>query len=75
MLTVYLAGVVGRLPAGAIGLVLILRTREMTGSYAAGGAVAAAYSIALALGAPLLGRWIDGHGQRGVLLASAPGPA
>jgi MFS family permease len=48
---------------GAIGLVLILRTREMTGSYAAGGAVAAAHMLGLAIGSPLLGRIIDRRGQ------------
>ena len=37
---IYVAGVIGKLPVGALGLLLILRTREMTGSYAAGGLVA-----------------------------------
>jgi MFS family permease len=67
---VYLASVAGRLPAGAISLVLILRTREMTGSYAAGGAVAAASAIAAGIGGPLLGRLIDRRGQGLVLCAS-----
>ena len=53
---VYVASIVGRLPMGALGLLLILRTRDMTGSYAAGGAVSAAYAIALGVAGPLLGR-------------------
>ena len=36
----------GRLPASALGLVLILHMRGLTGSFAAGGAVAGAYALA-----------------------------
>jgi predicted MFS family arabinose efflux permease len=65
---VYLASIVGRLPLGALGLLLILRTREMTGSYAAGGAVAAAFAVASGVGAPMLGRIVDRRGQAAVLV-------
>ena len=34
----FAASLIGRLPMGAIGLVFILRTHEITGSFAAGGA-------------------------------------
>jgi predicted MFS family arabinose efflux permease len=68
---VYIASVVGRLPQGAVGLVLLLRTKEMAGSYAAGGAVAAAYGIAYAIGSPILGRVIDRRGQSAVLVPGA----
>src|SRR4051812_4988003 len=68
---IYLASIVGRLPLGALGLLLILRTREMTGSYAAGGAVAAAFAIATGVAAPLLGRLVDRRGQAPVLVPSA----
>src|SRR4051794_5075269 len=68
---VYAASIVGRLPMGALGLLLILRTREMTGSYAAGGAVAAAYAVAAGIGGPLLGRLIDRRGQGAVLVLAS----
>jgi MFS family permease len=64
---VYLASILGRLPNGALGLVLLLRTREMTGSYAAGGVVAAASAIAVGVSGPALGRIIDRRGQGLVL--------
>jgi predicted MFS family arabinose efflux permease len=65
---VYAASVVGRLPQGAIGIVLLLRTREITGSLAAGGAVAAAFGVAHGAGSPVLGRLIDRRGQAVVLV-------
>lgn len=68
---VYLASVIGRLPMGALGLLFVLRTQEATGSYAAGGIVAAAEALAVALVAPALGRAVDRRGQRAVLVPSA----
>lgn len=68
---VYLSTIVARMPVGALGLLLILRTRELTGSYAAGGLVAAAYAVALGVASPVLGRLVDRRGQRLVLVASA----
>src|SRR5262245_15128382 len=65
---IYLASIVSRLPMGALGLVLILRTREMTGSYAAGGLASGAFAIALGVAAPVLGRVIDRRGQTAVLV-------
>ena len=56
---------------GAIGLVFILRTHEITGSFAAGGAATAAYALSLGLVAPGLGRLIDLKGQTLVLLGAA----
>ena len=50
---------------------LILRTQELTGSYAAGGLVAGAFALALGVAAPILGRAIDRRGQTGVLIWSA----
>ena len=67
----FLASMAGRLPASALGLVLILRTRELTGSFAAGGAVAGAYALANGVTAPLLGRLVDRRGQGAVLVPSA----
>jgi MFS family permease len=64
----FLASMAGRLPASALGLVLILRTRELTGSFAAGGAVAGAYALANGVTGPLLGRLVDRRGQGAVLV-------
>src|SRR5215210_2334143 len=66
----FLASLVGRLPMGAIGLVLILRTEDITGSYAAGGVASGAYALALGALAPGLGRLIDLRGQTAVLIGS-----
>jgi MFS family permease len=66
----FAASLIGRLPMGAIGLVFILRTHEITGSYAAGGLATGAYALSLGLVAPGLGRLIDLRGQTRVLLAA-----
>lgn len=68
---VYLASVVGRLPMGALGLLFVLHTQQATGSYAAGGVVAATEAIAAAFVGPALGRLVDRRGQRAVLLPCA----
>ena len=70
ILRVFLASVVGRLPMGAVGLIFILRTEELTGSFAAGGVVAGASAIAHGLGAPLIGRLVDRRGQTAVLVGT-----
>ena len=70
VLRVFLMSVIGRLPMGAVALVLILRTRELTGSYAAGGLVAAANALAHGIGAPVMGRIVDRRGQTGVLVVA-----
>lgn len=71
VLALYLASVVARLPQGAEGIVLLLRTRDITGSYAAGGLVTAAFGLAAGVGQPLLGRLIDRRGQQAVLVPGA----
>ena len=67
----FLASMAGRLPASALGLVLILHMRALTGSFAAGGAVAGAYALANGLTGPLLGRLVDRRGQGVVLVPAA----
>jgi MFS family permease len=62
---------VGRVPQTAIGLLLLLRVRDLGGSYAVGGVAAGAFSIGLALGSPLLGRAVDTRGQTRALQMSA----
>ena len=71
ILPVMLSAIVARLPVGAIGLIYVLRTREMTGSYAAGGIVAAAQAVAFGIGSPILGRIIDRRGQTRVIIVSS----
>src|SRR5829696_3276876 len=67
----FLASMAGRLPASALGLVLILHLRALTGSFAAGGAVAGSYALANGVTGPLLGRLVDRRGQGAVLVPAA----
>lgn len=62
---------VARTPEAAIGLLFVLRVRDLGGSFALAGAVSAALGLGLAAGAPLLGRLIDRRGQTGVLTVTA----
>jgi MFS family permease len=66
----FVASLIGRLPMGAAGLVFILRTNEITGSFALGGLATAAYALSLGLVAPAMGRLIDVKGQTRVLLGT-----
>jgi len=63
-----IASMIGRLPIGIAGLSILLLAQSATGSFAQGGATAAAYVVGLACFAPLLGRIIDRSGPRRVLL-------
>jgi len=67
----FATSIVARTPLAAIGIVVILRTRELTGSYAAGGVAAAAGALATGLSQPLLARLVDRIGQARVLLPGA----
>jgi len=69
--SVLLASIIGRLPIGLTGLSVLLLAQGATGSFARGGAAAAAYVVGLACFAPLLGRIIDRSGPRIVLLCCA----
>jgi len=62
------ASMIGRLPIGIVGLSILLLAQSATGSFARGGATAAAYVVGLACFAPVLGRFIDRSGPRPVLL-------
>lgn len=64
-------GCIGRLPMGALGLLMILQTHELTDSFADGGLVAAAYILALGVSNPVLARVVDRTGQAVVLRAGA----
>jgi MFS family permease len=71
VLPVFLCGCIARLPMGALSLLAILRTHEVTGSFARGGLVAGAYTIALGVSNPALARLVDRTGQTRVLRAGA----
>ena len=62
--------VLARIPTAGAGVLVVVHTHALTGSYAAAGAVAAAASLAMALAAPLLGGAVDRRGQTGVLVGS-----
>ena len=67
----FIASLIGRLPIGLTGLSILLLVQNVSGSFASGGAAAAAYVAGLACVAPLLGRLIDRSGPRGVLFFCA----
>lgn len=62
---------VARVPAAAAGIVFVLRTKELTGSFAAAGVASGAHALAASACAPVLGRLVDRRGQTLVLLAGA----
>jgi MFS family permease len=65
--TLFATSILARTPTAATGVVAVLHTRALTGSFAAGGAAAAAYALATGLTAPLLARLVDRLGQAAVL--------
>ena len=65
------AAVITRGPIGVVGLAIVLVVRDASASYAAAGAVAAAFAVGVAAIAPLLGRLVDRLGARPVLLPLA----
>jgi predicted MFS family arabinose efflux permease len=62
--------VLARIPTAGAGVLVVVHTHALTGSYAAAGAVTAVGTLAMAVAAPLLGGVIDRRGQTGVLLLS-----
>jgi predicted MFS family arabinose efflux permease len=67
----FASSLVAQTPASTLGLVFVLRTRELTGSFAAAGAASGAAALASAVLSPAFGRAIDRRGQVGVLVATA----
>ena len=63
--------VVARLPLATFSIGLLVHVKQLTGSYAAAGAVAGALAVAQGAGGPVLGRLVDRRGQTMVLLTSA----
>lgn len=66
-----MAALIGRLPAGMIGLAIIFPLSSILGSYANAGIVAAATMSGMAFAAPFSGRLVDRYGQRNILVIFA----
>ncbi len=65
-------GVLARLEIAMVGLGSVLLVQRTTGSYAAGGTVAAAFGISSALASPTIARFADRYGQARLLRVAAP---
>ena len=65
------AAFLGRLPAGMIGISVILPISMLTGFYTTAGIVVAAIMSSMAVSAPLTGRLVDHYGQGKILLIFA----
>ena len=65
------AAFIGRLPAGMIGLAIILPISKLMGSYMIAGLVAASTMIGMALFAPISGKLVDRYGQCRILFIFA----
>ena len=63
----FATSILARLPIGMTGFALILLVRDTGAGYGRAGVVAAAYTIALAVGAPFAGRQVDRLGPRRAL--------
>ena len=72
VLSLFAASCVARLPMGALGLLIVLHTEQVTGSYASGGIASGAYALALGVSNPVLARVVDRRGQTLVLRVGAP---
>ncbi|HYJ76060.1 MAG TPA: MFS transporter [Kineosporiaceae bacterium] len=64
------AATLGRIPLGMVPLALVLFARGAGLDFGAAGSLAAAWSLGLAVGTPVLGRGADRRGPAPVLLAS-----
>lgn len=67
----FTASVIGRLPIGMTGLAILLLVQGASGSFVSAGAAGGSFVAGLACTAPALGRLIDRHGPRLILLACA----
>ncbi|MGF1429288.1 MFS transporter [Kitasatospora sp. LaBMicrA B282] len=66
-----LAGLIGRLSFSMLGMSLLTAVVDRRHSYALAGAVAAAGTVGVAVGMPLLGRLVDRYGQHRISLPAA----
>jgi MFS family permease len=67
----FATSILARLPLAMLSIGLLVHAQYLTGSFAAAGVVTGVYAIALGVGGPLLGQFVDRRGQTSVLLASA----
>jgi hypothetical protein len=67
VLSLAMASVLARIPVAMAGVALVIFVHDRTGSFAAAGAVAGAYTIGLGGTGPLLGRYVDRRGARRIL--------
>ncbi|MGX6450260.1 hypothetical protein ACVU7I_19645, partial [Patulibacter sp. S7RM1-6] len=65
-----LLSLLARAPVAVLGLLFLLRARDLGGGYTIAGAVSAAAGVGMALGSPLLGRAVDRYGASPVLLGA-----
>lgn len=65
------SSIVARLPLAMFGIALLVHAQRLSGSFAVAGAVSAAYALASAASAPLLGGLVDRCGQTTVLVSGA----
>jgi predicted MFS family arabinose efflux permease len=72
VLSALITSCIAQIPMGALGLLFILHTRDVTGDYAAGGVVAGVYALVLGITNPVQARLADRRGQVGVLVLGAP---
>ncbi|MBE6482298.1 MAG: MFS transporter [Actinomyces ruminicola] len=70
-----IAGLIARFPMSMVGISTILAIQELYGSYSAAGTVSAANVVAVAVGAPVLARLVDAHGQSRIMLPATVGSA
>lgn len=71
VLSLFLASCVARLPMGASGLLLVLHTKDLTGSYGRGGVAAGVFALSVGVSSPVLARIVDRRGQTAVLRAGS----
>ncbi len=67
-----LTSLVARLPFAAVTVLLLLRTRDLGGTYAAAGLVVTAYAAVSGITEPLIARLADRRGQTPVLAVTIP---
>ncbi|WP_329084017.1 hypothetical protein [Streptosporangium sp. NBC_01469] len=67
-----IAGFFGRMPVSMLGIGVVVLVKELTGSYATAGAVAATVGVSYAVAAPLSGRLVDRFGQARIVIPLTP---
>ncbi|MCF6476409.1 MFS transporter [Nonomuraea sp. MG754425] len=66
--TLLLVGLLARVPTTAVGMALIMHVAQVMGlGYARAGLISTAWTVGMAVGSPLAGRFVDRHGLRPVL--------